>query len=191
MRPLTVGQSLLELPRWSTLSRNSCHFLLLWSCMAQSILRLSSVILGSPGLNLCSLSLSLVNFKASEGRYGSESLKQPCGMCLPAALVMIFLHIASPSRTDLGGLSLPKASSVSLVKLIQSAFLKLMNELLEELTTSTSQYSVVMIGKWSEPSALSVFQLVFITRLGLQSVMSGELLQVLVMRVWHFSLSTM
>ena len=81
---------------------------------------------------------------------------------------MIFLHIASPSRTDFGGLSLPKASSVSSVKLNQSAFLKLMNELLEELTTSTSQYSVVMIAKWSEPSALSVFQLVFITRLGLQ-----------------------
>ena len=55
-----------------------------------------------------------------------------------------------------------------------------MNELLEELTTPTSQYSVAMMGKWSDPIALSVFQLVFITRLGLQSVMSGELLQVLV-----------
>ena len=77
VRSLTVGQSLLELPRWSTLSRNSCHFLL-WSCMAQSILRFNSVMFGSPGFNLCSLSLSFVNLKASVGKYESESFKQPC-----------------------------------------------------------------------------------------------------------------
>ena len=66
---------------------------------------------------------------------------------------------------------------MSSLKLAQSALRKLMKVLCGVVCVMRSQVMDRTIVKWSEPNAYSVLQSMFIAKLGLARLMSGELLQ--------------
>ena len=79
----------------------------------------------SAGLAARNLSLSAIMFLACSVSPGVKSGILPRGMFLLVAFRRIFLKMISPASHEDGGGILLKACSVSLVKVSQSAFLKL------------------------------------------------------------------
>ena len=106
----------------STDSRQTSCFLL---SISLSILASSWCMVASAGLAARSLSLSAIMLLACSVSPGVKSGILPWGMFLLVAFRSIFLKMSSPASHEEGGGILLKDCSVSLVKVSQSAFLKL------------------------------------------------------------------
>ena len=97
----------------------------------------------------------------------------------------------SPIFALVGGGRVRNSRSVRAVNLSQLALLKFTNVLFCDVMKSGFFETVVMIGRWSELSAVFTCQVVEARRSWLTIVRSGELLQFAVTRVWTAPLMTL
>ena len=126
--------------------------------MIVSISLFSSGILAELGFVSRRLSLIFILFAASVGTSGRMVLMRPAGMAVFEILFMIFLNVFSPLYTSGGGGSFANSASVSIWYFSQSALRKLIKVRLSLVMGFISVTMFMMIGRWSDPRLVLVYQ---------------------------------